>query len=266
MQFYRKWIPMQEDTSGIQNNKQLTFFKKLGFVHLDGSEIDVNGSLQQNIRWRYDNYQTTSRKFASWTWGGSTDHSRGIWYWRRSDGNTLNLTDGWNQGNKSMMAWIGFPLKNRGVFFQTYVTNQDSWYNYPPQIKYWAQNTTPGWAGAHYTMNLLCIYNNLMNEFNYGQCIYWGDRIDYFYLDFNYQQYYSFICDSSNDYTDGKNNICTLIKYPTNLGYIDNLYLISTTPKNITNTATALQGKFFSFGGRNFYCPRYNLAVELPAN
>ena len=267
MQFYRKWIPMREDYSGIPNNQQLTFFKKLGFVHLDGSEIDVNGSLQQNIRWRYDNYQTTSKKYVYWTWGTSTDHTHGRWYYLKSDYDSQSITQSWSQGSNNMMAFIGFPLKNRGFYILTYTTSQPERFYYPPVLASWATNFFPGYANPDYPNCLFNFYNNLMNEYNYGLCNYPSfDSLNNAIIDFNYRQCRNYKLDTSNSYTDGKNNICTLIKYPTENGYIDNLYLISTTPKNTTNTATALQAKFFSFGGRNFYCPQYNLAVELPAN
>ena len=80
--------------------------------------------------------------------------------------------------------------------------------------------------------------------------------------------------DSTGEYTDVKENICTLIKYPYDDGALSNLFLISTCPQRkkrsfmneIANDACGLEGKFFSFNGRNFYGFYNNLAVELPSN
>ena len=69
---------------------------------------------------------------------------------------------------------------------------------------------------------------------------------------------------------DYKSNICSLIKYPCLNGFLSNLFLITTSPLPPINEGNIYQsglwGKFFSFGGRNFYCPAFNLAIELPSN
>ena len=60
-------------------------------------------------------------------------------------------------------------------------------------------------------------------------------------------------------YTNINANICALIKMPFDTGYIDNLYLLATSPKELTDAT------FFSFSGRNFLNIFDNYVVELPS-
>ena len=59
---------------------------------------------------------------------------------------------------------------------------------------------------------------------------------------------------------DVNQNVCTLIRAPHDNSYIDGLYLIITSPME------SVDGKVFSFGGRNFLGVCRNLVVELPAD
>ena len=60
-------------------------------------------------------------------------------------------------------------------------------------------------------------------------------------------------------YTNINANVCALIKVPFDSGYIDNLYLLATGPKSLTDAT------FFSFGGRNFLNVFDNYVIELPS-
>ena len=112
-------------------------------------------------------------------------------------------------------------------------------------------------------------YNNITNKFNYYyQDWYANSNL----LDGNDGSFIGNAMVDSNgtSYTDVKNNVCTLIKYPYQDGFLNNLFIISTAPErtrwDVWKNTQGLTGKFFSFGGRNFFCPVYNLAVELPAS
>lgn len=59
---------------------------------------------------------------------------------------------------------------------------------------------------------------------------------------------------------DVNQNVCTLIRAPHDSSYLDNVYIITTSPQE------NMDGKIFSFSGRNFICYGRNLAFELPAN
>lgn len=68
--------------------------------------------------------------------------------------------------------------------------------------------------------------------------------------------------DDTMEHFDYQPNICTLVKYPLEDGYIGNLYLMATSPVNkITE-----DGMFFSIGNRNFFNIYGNLVVELPTD
>ena len=60
-------------------------------------------------------------------------------------------------------------------------------------------------------------------------------------------------------YTNTNANVCALIKVPFDTGYIDNLYLLATSPKELTDAT------FFSFNGRNFLNVFDNYVIELPS-
>ena len=68
--------------------------------------------------------------------------------------------------------------------------------------------------------------------------------------------------DDKMEHFDYQPNICTLVKYPLEDGYIGNLYLMTTSPVNKVTE----DGMFFSIGNRNFFNVYGNLVVELPAD
>ena len=68
--------------------------------------------------------------------------------------------------------------------------------------------------------------------------------------------------DDTMEHFDYQPNICTLVKYPLEDGYIGNLYLMATSPVNQVTE----DGMFFSIGNRNFFNIYGNLVVELPAD
>ena len=67
------------------------------------------------------------------------------------------------------------------------------------------------------------------------------------------------VSNESSIYTNVNPNVCALIKMPFDTGYIDNLYLLATAPKALTDAT------FFSFNGRNFLNVFDNYVVELPS-
>ena len=62
-------------------------------------------------------------------------------------------------------------------------------------------------------------------------------------------------------YTDVNNHICTLVKMPVFSTYLDNVFICTTSP-----FADGVEGKTFSFEGRNFIGMYNNLVLELPRN
>ena len=59
---------------------------------------------------------------------------------------------------------------------------------------------------------------------------------------------------------DFKNNICSLIKYPYEGGFIDNLYIMTTSPARFGDDVAC-----FSIDGHNFMKVLENIVVELPS-
>ena len=62
-------------------------------------------------------------------------------------------------------------------------------------------------------------------------------------------------------YTDVNSHICTLVKMPVFSTYLDNVFICTTSP-----FADGVEGKTFSFEGRNFIGMYNNLVLELPRN
>ena len=62
-------------------------------------------------------------------------------------------------------------------------------------------------------------------------------------------------------YTDVNNHICTLVKMPVFSTYLDNVFICTTSP-----FVDGVEGKTFSFEGRNFIGMYNNLVLELPRN
>ena len=62
-------------------------------------------------------------------------------------------------------------------------------------------------------------------------------------------------------YTDVNSHICTLVKMPVFSTYLDNVFICTTSP-----FVDGVEGKTFSFEGRNFIGMYNNLVLELPRN
>lgn len=72
----------------------------------------------------------------------------------------------------------------------------------------------------------------------------------------------TYIDDTQNlQYTDVNNHICTLVKMPVFSTYLDNVFICTTSP-----FVDGVEGKTFSFEGRNFIGMYNNLVLELPRN
>lgn len=180
-----------------------------------------------------------------------------------------------NQGNFRSSATIGFPIKLMTYYKQLSPYLWDL-YSYRRTVH---SDTNAYFKNSN--CSVIGFFNNITNKMNYiilvipegqGETLktiytYWDHKDGAISTSIPYM-------DSTGEYTDVKENICTLIKYPYDDGALSNLFLISTCPQRkkrsfmneIANDACGLEGKFFSFNGRNFYGFYNNLAVELPSN
>lgn len=289
MQFYRRWYQFYEEAAWWRENN--TFLKTLssnGFTQLDGSAIpndtttgpisppSTSNSNDFYFRWGYDkaplhNNGSSYHLHKSGTGYGyvwvSVQPSKEYGYYY----DLYRITE--SELDNAYLGYYFIPLKNRGFIFGFtlfYKNGEGYYFNssqplpiFPYMLNYRSTLRESSTAGS------FGFYNNITNKFNYYyQDWYANSNI----LDGNDG---SFIGDAMVDsngtsYTDVKNNVCTLIKYPYQEGFLNNLFIISTAPErtrwDVWKDTQGLTGKFFSFGGRNFFCPVYNLAVELPAS
>ena len=284
MQFYRRWYQFYEDAAWWRENN--TFLKTLssnGFTQLDGSAIPGDTTTGP-----ISSPSTTNDFYFRWGYDKALLHNNGSSYRLRcevpnfvwisiqrskqySSYNDLYRINYYYMSS-SYLGYYFIPLKNRGFVFgiTRYDTNSGYYFNpsqplpiFPYMLSYY--NSIQG----EYSAGSFGFYNNITNKFNYySQDWYANSNI----LDGNDGSFIGNAMVDSNgtSYTDVKNNICTLIKYPYQDGFLNNLFIISTAPErtrwDVWKNTQGLTGKFFSFGGRNFFCPVYNLAVELPAN
>lgn len=222
----------------------------------------------------------------------------------------------WSAQTSRVSAYFNLffiPLKNNGFLFNYESScgagsGNTSSHGLPVELSTYYKQTSPllwdlysyshisndsGSAMNPRTSNATVIgfYNNIDNQMNYIKMVipdgqsrtHDGDRPKTCYVNWDYKKNSistSISCmDTDGSYTDVKENICTLIKYPYEIGALSNLFIISTCPERKTRQfvdssvpdyiapdGCGLEGKFFSFNGRNFYGFYNNLAVELPSN
>lgn len=290
MQFNRKWFQQPRDTSGGQDHYQdalanpdniIWFLKKNGFVQRDGSDIT---QVYQNLRWKYDTDNKIYFEYAEnsdWTrWWNLR------WQFGYSEWNVNELMNNAISYSQTHITEFFIPLKNKGFIFMNYRSIENA-YGFTPTPPL---NTLGSFPDNDYdytaVSNTTCVFNNVTNKYNYmygnriGNQAPWGyPWLNFYIADQIVEQHKLPLVEqgsgrgawgSFGSYTDVKQNICTLIKYPYNNGFMSNLFLITTAPRygrsEYGANACGLDNKFFSFNGRNFYGIYANLAVELPAN
>lgn len=301
MQFYRKWFQRRSEIFSVNDtNTYIDFLNSVGFVNRDTGELlqipEEQGS-SVYWRWKYDNNRFNNLCYGDLIMGNDAFHQVGNFipsnnsttfqYYVIGEGGKPTLLNGSpnccfvsssSYDIDGSEAIFFFPLKNRGFYYSRYRSCP-----YLPHLNYLPALTNldvfpshsdyQGNLGSSYIMGTLgCFYNNIDNKYNYiitsrlhpnisaiRPCI----QIDYN----NGHMLVNQILDYYGDYTDVKENVCTLVKFPYQNGFISNLFLVTTSPLPGTiNDGNGISNKFFSFNGRNFYGIGYNMAVELPAN
>ena len=284
MQFYRRWFQFYEDVAWWRENN--TFLKTLssnGFTQLDGSAIPGDTTTGP-----ISSPSTTNDFYFRWGYDKAPLHNNGSSYRLRCEVPnfiwiSVQCSKGYNNYydfyrisylymSSSYLGYYFIPLKNRGFIFGItfFYRGAEGYYFNPSQpLPIFPYMLSHHDATSEYSAGSFGFYNNITNKFNYySQDWYASSNI----LDGNDGSFIGKAMVDSNgtSYTDVKNNVCTLIKYPYQDGFLNNLFIISTAPErtrwDVWKNTQGLTGKFFSFGGRNFFCPVYNLAVELPAS
>lgn len=302
MQFYRKWFYNDDLDIRTEKNIFTNALSTWGFVERDGSPLKqtYDGTWKGNdclrMRWRYNNDLSTHFKVGSiWSVSPQGNNQR-IWYLPQNEAvgdYPEKEIISYNTGGTWMpIQYFFIPLKNRGfLLYNDYYYDQFNPRSIgdPPILRpfrYIAR--TSGGTNEQCGPGGIMIYNNISNTFCFLHFSYYSAGADYatnegnillhYYIDYQCKARrnnikYSVIGDtvSQTELTyDYKPNICSLIKYPYENGFLSNLFIITTSPSPMSISSGVYEpgvwGKFFSFGGRNFYCPFANLAVELPSN
>lgn len=283
------------DISTVDKSKNFTtIIKSCGFTNEDGSEIDPSTPVL-NFKWKYDKNENTA------CWRRESDAG---FCWFKFYPNKLfsdNLDHlfcdkfyGSNYGNH-YHSFFFIPLKNNGFIMSSYGTSYP--YGTPnpntPTLNSLTYNATPPDNSLdlqRVTSGLIGFFNNVNNTFNYiskdtpinsaspATSNYYNIRWDKG-NDTGRSSILPNIIDYDGRYTDVKQGVCTLIRVPFSNGFLSNLYLVNTAPRQgvyqykqssvrreMPNDAYGVDNKFFSFGGRNFYGIGYNMVVELPSN
>lgn len=268
MQFFRGNFHASTDLSPRSSSFNQSIYQNFsnwGFVRINGQSILPRGSNDYpNLRWKYDSdasryirLNTTSYVYYDYfSFFNLPDISK-----------TIIMTE----SSAADQNIIFFPLRNRGFYFLNYKAGPQTANIYSND--YPAPVVSPCISDEtfenHFPSALFCFFNNCTNTFNY--CYIQGkySKSSNFSLIKGPYQSLNMLIDSDNSKTDSRQNLCTLIKYPTSEGFLSNLFLLSTVPGNLSGQSQVcgyMQNQFFSFGGRSFYCPGCNLVVELPSN
>lgn len=276
MQFFRRWYsPWEFDMYNNEHSLIPQDLSNFGFVMEDGSPIpDYMPNTASNytmyyFKWKYDNGNIiTHGPGLSWE-ANVTGSNRDLAF--RQSNNTAFHTVFMDIDYGYPQSIVFIPLKNRG--FQMYRLLSDNDYtpiDRPPKIPIPGFTYNTSNVGAP---SITSFYNNVTNTYNY---IGIDNKLGSVSTDrqFDIMDYRNGLIvspplyDLNESRTNIRQNVCTLIKYPFNNGFISNLFIISTAPNAdlYITSRTTKESKIFSFGGRNFLYLTLNLALELPSN
>lgn len=234
-----------------------------------------------------------------------THNSFELWYKTSSNNfssyplSQFKLSGNWILPNKTL---IFIPLKNNLFLLQQYAV-QTPYINTPPIVtskNFYNIINNPSRVNGVYNLGgtVLCLKNSTTNknEFFVVGFKNYGDSSDNFFSFQSVGYFYNLnslfpSSDASHFYTPGilnfsnitenndhrgiiggaptgdkryfynvNQNVCTLTRIPQEQGFVDGMYLCTTYP------CKDIEGKVFSFNGRNFLGFYENFVVELPAN
>lgn len=282
MNFYRHIFKNADEfITDIPNN-----LNQWGFCKADGSSIqsynDFDSRGTRMIKWRYDTITTLN-----------TSAYQGIYAYKFNN----NFIPGLYLNNEGMKVLNGanilffIPLRNKGFILRSEQTNIIT---LTPKFKshdYYIMNSTEnsnqgintiiGLFNNNIANNMIylsigpftpyIVFNSDMTQkekHNDGYVNLIADNKIFEPIPFAENPYrYRITTDPANTYykhdlkfTNTIENTCTLLRAPYENQYLDGLYIVTTKP------CDSIDGKVFSFDGRNFLGIYDNLAVELPVN
>ena len=249
--------------------------------------LTENGFIYSYSSWAddlYKKYSVDDNDFCLYSWA----HEKGCSILKQgsfnNEGKTDNFTmsmneDGWEGKGNKILNVVFIPLKNDGYFinfsglkkFDEFPNiaiknkNKEGADSYDP----FYHNDDNRWTFS--LIGIPSITDSVLDRpcFAFFSTNIKPDGTIYFnnHLDFNWWPNKSgedpiTYLDDTMEHFDYQPNICTLVKYPLEDGYIGNLYLMTTSPVNKVTE----DGMFFSIGNRNFFNIYGNLVVELPAD
>lgn len=280
MDIYRHVLLENEYHTTGENENFSNIMTNLGFCSLDGSPVQPpnsgNSMPQPPFKWKYD---LTNNYYFS---GGRDKNVPAHPSCRLNFKDLTQVLAGQTSiaPNSSGFAvnqdLIFIPLKNNGFIYETRMIQTEAQVSSStsPIIKF-VSSPTPkflvgnseivDFAGIEY---LIGIPDNTSTK---GEFIYLFFRYIHSQVTPNACRFYKNNVINLNyipnvdttanlDYVNKNANICTLIPYPYENSFIDGLYLATTIPGD------TIEGKFFSFGGRNYLGVYKNLVVELLPN
>ena len=272
MEFFRQSMNYSEYTENFMNI-MFNNFSNFGFVRRNGDDLswrgyapaDSNPDDYYGFRWQYDTANKTVFSYYA-----STDGRENSSLADKNNEIATVYTTGSNYGHPNSSI-IFIPLKNRNFLIQNYYC-ADSNKITPMLIT--PNNYTGAFPAAgvndRYGGSIIS-FNNLtdfLNPFYYFRCLF--DRAGgvtttkTFIIrggeTTNTGSLFDFISTPSHKFYNVNNNVCTLTRVPFENTFLDGLFLATTYP------IQSIEGKVFSFGGRNFLGVYENLVVELPSN
>ena len=280
MDFYRNTIHYSQI-----NDDYMSYiysqFNNFGFCRRDGSELywqgnPASGAPDDKIcfRWKKD---TTNKNYFKYGMNNTaTNYNTLEFCWSGGSEQFINFYNQIGEGKRSI---IFIPLKNNNFILQ-----QFSFKNTITPSFYTPNEGFNGLEYDNYSLNLgktiisFQLPSSFLNPFYYIKHRYYGNGstgatgiyqsfIDQSQESFKLNEFCNKEWDSVEDtnitthnYNNINQNICTLIRVPYENSFFDGLYLCTTYP------CDQIEGKVFSFNGRNFLGICENFVVELPAN
>ena len=250
----------------------------------DSEYIDSDIYIQKGIKWKYDTSISKSADInhivlMTTLVGGSQNLNRICAYGYRSGG--VGPLDWWGTRDIAVIStdtnlqFTFIPLINNGFILTSLSAN----FNPTPPILSWHEGRTISNTGYSF---LIGFKTNIYKQNPYSYIISTMDGSRDIDVLLNLGTYTTkdsygnnrwsinsksiplntYIDDTQNlQYTDVNNHICTLVKMPVFSTYLDNVFICTTSP-----FVDGVEGKTFSFEGRNFIGMYNNLVLELPRN
>ena len=275
MEFFRQSMNYNECTEDFMN-MMFNNFSNFGFVRRNGDDLSWRGYMPggadpddyYGFRWQYDTANKTVFSYYASSVGSQSTYLSN----KNSNEVVAPFTTGANSFHPNSSI-IFIPLKNRNFLIQFYYCADSN--KITPMLI-----TPNNWAGAfqsgandRYGGSIIS-FNNLtdfLNPFYYFRYIF--NAYDGYVTSINKTfiirgmetttdtgSLFDFISTPSHKFYNVNNNVCTLTRVPFENTFLDGLFLATTYPMQ------SIEGKVFSFGGRNFLGVYENLVVELPSN